>query len=80
MSRMPASAATYTRAMNIVANGRSRPIEDGWTVSRFVESLGLDPRFVIVELNGEALERTRFPEKILHEADRVEVVRAVAGG
>lgn len=66
--------------MKIIANGRERPVDAGWSVAEFIESLGMDPRFVIIELNGEALERARFSEIRLAEGDRIEVVRAVAGG
>lgn len=66
--------------MKVIANGRERPVDAEWTVDEFIESLGLDPKFVIVELNGEALERRRFGDVGLTEGDRIEVVRAVAGG
>ena len=66
--------------MQVIANGKSRPIEDGWTVADFIRSLGSDPRYVIVELNGEALDRNRFAEVRMADEDRIEVVRAVAGG
>lgn len=66
--------------MKVIANGRERPVDPEWTVAEFIESLGLDPRFVIVELNGEALERGRFPGVGLADGDHIEVVRAVAGG
>jgi sulfur carrier protein len=66
--------------MQVIANGKSRPIEDGWTVADFIRSLGSDPRYVIVELNGEALDRNRFTEVRMVAEDRIEVVRAVAGG
>ncbi|HVM12068.1 MAG TPA: sulfur carrier protein ThiS [Actinomycetota bacterium] len=63
----------------IVANGREYEVSET-TVAGFVRSLGLDPRVVIVERNGEALERARYEEVELAEGDRLEVVRAVAGG
>ena len=66
--------------MQIVANGTSYDIDPGTTVSAFVDARGLDPRFVIVERNGEALERSRFAEVVLGDGDRLELVRAVAGG
>ncbi len=66
--------------MRVIANGKPRPIEEGWTVADFITSLGSDPRYVIVELNGEALERNRFAEVLMADDDRIEVVRAVAGG
>jgi len=66
--------------VRVIANGKERPIEDGWTVAEFIRSLGSDPKYVIVELNGEALERDRFEELRMVENDRIEIVRAVAGG
>ena len=66
--------------MRVTANGRPRIAEAGWTVADFIRSLGSDPRYVMVELNGEALPRSSFGETRLAEDDRIEVVRAVAGG
>ena len=64
----------------VVANGRAFDVEDGTTVSAFVRARGLDPRFVVVELNGEPLERARYEDTVLRGGDRLELVRAVAGG
>jgi len=66
--------------VRVIANGKERPSEDGATVAEFIRSLGSDPKYVIVELNGEALERSRFEEVRMAEYDRIEIVRAVAGG
>ncbi|MEX0833891.1 MAG: sulfur carrier protein ThiS [Actinomycetota bacterium] len=66
--------------MEVVANGKPRAMEPGWTVEDLIKSLGLDPRFVIVEHNGEAMERKRYAEVSLSMGDRIELVRAVAGG
>ena len=62
------------------ANGRAYDVEDGLTVSGFIRQRELDPRFVVVELNGEPLERARYEDVRLAEGDRLELVRAVAGG
>ncbi len=62
------------------ANGRDYEVEDGLSVSGFIRARELDPRFVVVELNGEPLERARYEEVRLAEGDRLELVRAVAGG
>jgi len=66
--------------MEVVANGKPRAVEDGATVEELVRSLGLDPRFVIVERNGEPLQRRVYASTRLSQGDRVELVRAVAGG
>ncbi len=66
--------------MELVVNGTSHVLPEGATVSELVGDLGFGERTVVVELNGEALERSRYAEVRLREGDRVEVVRAVAGG
>jgi sulfur carrier protein len=66
--------------MDVVANGKRLDVDAGTTVDAFVRSRGLDPRFVIVEHNGEPLERARYTDVTLADGDRLELVRAVAGG
>lgn len=66
--------------MRVVANGREYDVEAGINVADFIRQRGLDVGYVVVELNGEALERSRYDEVELAEGDRLELVRAVAGG
>lgn len=66
--------------MNVRVNGTERELEDGSTVSNLVSELGYGNRQVVVELNGEPLERSRFAGVKLEAGDVIEVVRAVAGG
>ena len=61
-------------------NGRQVRLEQPLPVAGYVRSLGLDPRAVAVEVNGEILERSQFETTILGQADRVEIVRMVGGG
>jgi sulfur carrier protein len=66
--------------MRVTANGKPFDVEPGTTVAGFIRLRSLDPRFVVVERNGEPLERARYEEVALDEGDRLELVRAVAGG
>jgi sulfur carrier protein len=66
--------------VRVRANGRSFEIDAGTTVASFLRIRQLDPRFVVVERNGEPLERARYETVTLNEGDRLELVRAVAGG
>ncbi len=66
--------------MRVTANGRELEVEGAMTVAAFVRSRALDPRYVVVERNGEPLERGRYEEVELADGDRLELVRAVAGG
>lgn len=66
--------------MNVVVNGKARVVPKGATVADLVEALGLTARNVVVERNGEPLERARLPDVKLDRDDVVEIVRAVPGG
>jgi len=64
----------------VTANGRSFEVDDPTTVAAFIRERGFDPRYVVVERNGEPLERSRYDQIELADGDRLELVRAVAGG
>ena len=66
--------------MRVVANGKPFDVDEGLSVAGFIRQRSLDPRFVVVERNGEPLERSRYEAVRLAEGDRLELVRAVAGG
>jgi sulfur carrier protein len=64
----------------VVLNGKGRRVAGGETLAGLIQELGLDARWVIAEFNGEPLPRDRFPGTVLADGDRIELVRAVAGG
>ncbi len=64
----------------MTANGKTYDVAEGTTVAGFIRDRDLDPQFVVVEHNGEPLERARYQEVRLGDGDRLELVRAVAGG
>jgi sulfur carrier protein len=66
--------------MKVVANGAPVDVADGATVDDLLVHLGLGGRWVIVERNGEPVERRHLATTVLAEGDRLELVRAVAGG
>jgi thiazole synthase len=61
-------------------NGTSREVAADVTIDALLGELDLDARWVIAELNGEPLPRDRFTTVTLSDGDRLEIVRAVAGG
>ena len=66
--------------MNIVANGKPRDVTDGDTIGSLLRSLAWKAEWVVVEYNGEPLERACYETVLLRDGDRLEIVRAVAGG
>ena len=66
--------------MQLTVNGRPSEVADGTTLPGLVEQLGLRVGSVVVEHNGAALLRSELAAAVLADGDRVELVRAVAGG
>jgi sulfur carrier protein len=66
--------------MQLVINGTARDVTGGTTMPALIESLGLRVGSVVVEHNGTALLRAEVQAAVLAEGDRIELVRAVAGG
>ena len=64
----------------MVANGKDVTLPEGATVAALVEELGLTGRLLLVERNGEPVDRDSIPTIELCDGDRIELVRAVAGG
>jgi thiamine biosynthesis protein ThiS len=66
--------------MVITLNGDRFDIEEPMSVTALLARLDIDPRRVAVEYNLEIVKRHRFPEVIVGEGDRVEIVNFVGGG
>ena len=65
---------------SIFVNGQARQVSAQSTVGELAQNFGLDPKRLLVELNGETLTREQWPERQLRHGDRVEFIRVVAGG
>jgi sulfur carrier protein len=63
-----------------MVNGRAAEVAPGTSLSALIESLGLRVGSVVVEHNGTALLRSELEGVELADGDRLELVRAVAGG
>lgn len=74
------SGAAQSEPMRILMNGESREIPEGQTVLRLLESLGLDPGRVAVELDGEILRKSEWAGRVLAPGARLEIVHFVGGG
>ena len=66
--------------MQLTVNGRPSDVPDGTDLPELIESLGLRVGSVVVEHNGTALLRSELAGVRLAHGDRLELVRAVAGG
>ena len=66
--------------ISLQVNGKNAELEGPTPLLEYLEKLGVNPRAVAVEHNGEILERAAYAGVTLREGDRVEIVRMVGGG
>jgi len=66
--------------VQVIANGKPTEIADGATVEDLLHALNLGGKWVLVERNGEPVNRRDLATTALADGDRLELVRAVAGG
>jgi thiamine biosynthesis protein ThiS len=66
--------------LRLVVNGEARELTEGSTVTALLDALELGAKWVVVERNGEPVERRDMATTVLADGDTIEIVRAVAGG
>ena len=66
--------------MVITLNGKDAEVADGLSVLGLLESRGISPDSVVVELNKDIVPATAFGETKLNDGDHLEVLRFVGGG
>ena len=72
---------TASADLTIQVNGEPREVPPGCTVQALLDSLALDPRLVVVELNRSIVrDRSRFASTVLAAGDVLELVHFVGGG
>jgi sulfur carrier protein len=66
--------------VKVTTNGTATDLPAGATLSDLLATLGLGAAWVVAERNGEAIGRPAMATTQLADGDRIELVRAVAGG
>ena len=66
--------------MQIQVNGERHELRDESLLSDLLKELSLAPERVAVELNSQVVRRKEWPNTILRDGDRVEIVHFVGGG
>jgi thiamine biosynthesis protein ThiS len=64
----------------VFANGRARQVSPDLSILDLMSSLKVNPKAVLVEINGTALFREEWVSRELEHGDRLEIIRVVAGG
>ena len=66
--------------MVITLNGDRFEIDEPLSVTALLRKLEIDPRRVAVEHNLAIVKRHRYPEVVVADGDRIEIVNFVGGG
>ena len=64
----------------IQLNGSSYEINGGTNLNQLLNKLKIQKNKVAIELNGEIVEKNKYPEIILNKNDKVEIVQFIGGG
>lgn len=64
----------------INVNGERRAVPNNMTISWLLEHYSIEPKMVVVELNGEIIPRDKFPVTCVTYDANVEIVQMMAGG
>ncbi|OGA52154.1 MAG: thiamine biosynthesis protein ThiS [Betaproteobacteria bacterium RIFCSPLOWO2_12_FULL_62_58] len=66
--------------ISITVNGERRQFEQALNCAELIARLELAGKRLALERNGEIVPRSRLPEEMLADGDRLEIVVAVGGG
>jgi len=64
----------------IQLNGDSYEINKGTNLNELLNKLKIQKNKVAIEVNGEIVEKNKYPELILNKNDKVEIVHFIGGG
>ena len=64
----------------IQLNGLPYEINTGTNLIKLLNKLQIKKNKVAIEINGEIVEKNKYPNLILNENDKVEIVHFIGGG
>jgi sulfur carrier protein len=79
-SGMDTEKMSAPHAISVQMNGEARSCADQTPLLDFLAAVGLNPRLIAIEYNGEILHRQFWEGTCLRAGDRLEIVTIVGGG
>ena len=64
----------------IQLNGDPYEINSGTNLNELLNKLKIQKNKVAIEVNGEIIEKNKYPNLILNKNDKVEIVHFIGGG
>ena len=77
---MNTSPNASANAITLQVNGETKTCAFGTSLPDFLVQVGLNPKLIAVEYNGEILARALWETTLLKASDRLEIVTIVGGG
>lgn len=66
--------------MRVKVNGEERKLDEAVTLAGLITGLGLNAGPIVVQHNGDIIERARLDQVSVGDGDEIELVRFVGGG
>lgn len=66
--------------MRLTINGEEKDLPDAMTLEALIEHLALAPNRIAVERNLLVVRRADWPETLLMDGDKIEIIHFVGGG
>ncbi len=66
--------------VKVMINGEAHEFANSLSLPELLEQIGMNPRLIAVEYNGEILHRQFWVETRIKNGDRLEIVTIVGGG
>jgi len=69
-----------TDAITAIVNGQTRELAAGTTVAQLLDALETPATGIAVAKNDRVVRRSTFATALVEDGDRIEIIKAVAGG
>ena len=64
----------------IQLNGKLYEINNGTNLNQLLNNLKIQKNKVAIEVNGQLIDKNKYPNLILNKDDKVEIVHFIGGG
>ena len=64
----------------IQLNGKLHEINTGTNLNELLNNLKIQKNKVAIEVNGQIIDKNKYPNLILNKDDKVEIVHFIGGG
>ena len=64
----------------IQLNGKLYEINNGTNLNQLLNNLKIQKNKVAIEVNGQIIDKNKYPNLILNKDDKVEIVHFIGGG